>query len=328
MWSDTVLYEPGKAGVRGFGARIYLYEENGKKPVHAEGDLIIYAFDAQNEMRMPTPEKKFVFTQEQLAEHFSKTQLGPSYSIWIPWDEVGGPPRQLSLVTRFEGADGTVVVSDPARKLLPGIPVDEPDKKNASLTSNTPREGSRQESRYSRVAYDEPLLDEEGEEASGNGPRTSATALTLEIPPGFSRKLRAAATHEASVRAADSTHADHAHTKVTGWWEEAAEVEEKPRRAAESVEPDRASNPTDLEEDSAAAEEEAAVKQLPASDRLSAHFAQRKYQPRSRRATQPTSAVPRRTPHRGEWLSGLPPTPRSASPEAADDAQSPARADR
>ena len=48
--------------------------------------------------------------------------MGPSYSVWIPWGEVGGAPRRLSLISRFEGREGGTTISDPTIKMLPGIP--------------------------------------------------------------------------------------------------------------------------------------------------------------------------------------------------------------
>ena len=94
--------------MRGFGARIYFYEQDAQEPIKVDGTLVVYAFDATNVSQMPKPEKKYVFTAEQFAKHYSKTSLGHSYSIWLPWDEVGGVTRQLSLVTRFEGREGRV----------------------------------------------------------------------------------------------------------------------------------------------------------------------------------------------------------------------------
>ena len=61
-----------------------------------------------------------VFPADHLEKHASSCSLGDSYSFWIPWDQVGGPTRHLSLVTRFEGRNGGVVISNPANKLLPG----------------------------------------------------------------------------------------------------------------------------------------------------------------------------------------------------------------
>ena len=67
------------------------------------------------------PLRKYVFTADQFASHMSKTSIGPSYSVWLPWGEVGGPQMKLSIIARFEGVDGGTTISDPTIKLLPGI---------------------------------------------------------------------------------------------------------------------------------------------------------------------------------------------------------------
>ena len=91
LWTHTVLNQTGKLGVRGFGGRIMLHVNATEKPVKVNGTLIIYAFD-ETEHETTVPERKFVFTAEQFDNHYSKSKLGHSYSIWLPWDEVGGEP--------------------------------------------------------------------------------------------------------------------------------------------------------------------------------------------------------------------------------------------
>ncbi|MCA9170035.1 MAG: hypothetical protein KDB23_20305, partial [Planctomycetales bacterium] len=171
MWSDTVMYQPGKPGVRGFGARVYFYEEEGANPIRVDGTLTVYAFDANKMSRMPMPEKKFIFTADQLEQHYSKTSIGHSYSLWIPWDEVGGPSRQLSLVTRFEGTHGGTTVSEPARKLLPGLNADEQLADRPANPAN-----ARQ------VSFEQPAI------AAADTEETLA-AVTIDVPPSFGRKL-------------------------------------------------------------------------------------------------------------------------------------------
>ena len=122
MWTDTIFYQPGQPGVRGFGGRIFFYGEKDQDPIKVDGSLTVYAFDAdENHPDDPTPKKQFVFTADQLAKHYSKCKLGHSYSVWLPWDEVGGQTTQISLVVRFEGRNGGIVISDPSTKRLPGL---------------------------------------------------------------------------------------------------------------------------------------------------------------------------------------------------------------
>lgn len=129
MWSDTVMTKPGQTPVRGFGARLMFYELNSDKPIKVAGSLTAYAFDEEN--RDPTdnrPDRKFVFTAEQFAKHYSKSDLGHSYSIWIPWDKVGGESKEISLIVRFTPVEGGVVVSEQVKQFLPGVKQPEPQQ--------------------------------------------------------------------------------------------------------------------------------------------------------------------------------------------------------
>ncbi len=121
VWTDTVLNEPGKVGIRGFGGRVMFYDERDDKPVVVEGTLTVYAFaDDDADLTNSVPEKKFIFPADKLQRHYSESSIGHSYSFWLPWDEVGQRERQISLMTRFEDHNGRVVVGRPIRKTLPG----------------------------------------------------------------------------------------------------------------------------------------------------------------------------------------------------------------
>ncbi|MGI9428860.1 MAG: hypothetical protein ACR2NM_09400, partial [Bythopirellula sp.] len=85
------------------------------------GQLVIYAYDEQSRAAYETqPTRRFVFPAEQFTRHESECQLGASYSIWLPWDEVGGAQKNISLIARFEPKEGAVVAGNQTRHLLPG----------------------------------------------------------------------------------------------------------------------------------------------------------------------------------------------------------------
>ena len=48
MWTHTVLNQPGKPGVRGFGGRVMFYGKDRDKSVSVDGSLTIYAYDDTN----------------------------------------------------------------------------------------------------------------------------------------------------------------------------------------------------------------------------------------------------------------------------------------
>jgi hypothetical protein len=120
-WTDTVLTKPAQNPQRGFGGRIMFYGEDGEEPILVDGQLVVYAFDETG--REPTnnkPTRRYVFPPEQMKLHMSKSDVGASYSFWLPWDEVGGPKTEVSLICRFEPKGGSIVTGEQTRHLLPG----------------------------------------------------------------------------------------------------------------------------------------------------------------------------------------------------------------
>jgi hypothetical protein len=173
VWSDSVLNQPGLPGVRGFGGRVTFYSDDEKKPVAVDGTLTVYAFDAtERDPVHVSPERRFIFPADQMKKHYSPNKLGPSYSIWIPWDEVGGPERQLSLVVRFDDSTGATITSTPSRQTLPGLP-------GVPLVAT-------------------PTATQSVRQASYDAARTPAapvaiTSFTMDVPPSFGQKLAAGA---------------------------------------------------------------------------------------------------------------------------------------
>jgi hypothetical protein len=120
LWSPAVLNQAGQVPTRGFGGRVYFYDSK-NKPVPVEGQLVIYAY--HNDKPNPdskVPDRKFAYTPEQFIQHYTPTELGASYSIWIPWDAAGQPQAEISLVPIFTSTSGALVMGQPSRGLLPG----------------------------------------------------------------------------------------------------------------------------------------------------------------------------------------------------------------
>lgn len=117
-WTPDTLVQTGRTPTRGFGGRIFFYNEK-SQPVPVDGTLVIHGFDDQDASDQRKL-KRFEFTPEQLTRHFGQSDLGASYSVWIPWDAVGGEQRKISLVPSFKTSDGNVVQGIPATVQLPG----------------------------------------------------------------------------------------------------------------------------------------------------------------------------------------------------------------
>jgi hypothetical protein len=137
VWTDTVLSQGTGAATRGFGGRVMFYAKEEGSPIKVKGSLVVYAFDETN--RDPSnvvPERKFVFTPEEFAGHYSKSSLGHSYSVWIPWDKAGGLQTEISLLVRFQAEDGSVVVGQQSTHMLPGAL--NPNAKKHNGAGNSP----------------------------------------------------------------------------------------------------------------------------------------------------------------------------------------------
>lgn len=123
VWSEALLSGPGQTPIRGFGGRLMFFNEADQPSIEVGGTLVVYGFDETNrDASNAVPDRKFVFTEEQLAQHHEKTRLGHSYNFWLPWDEVGGNQKEISLIARFMPKGGGVVVSEQTKHLLPGKP--------------------------------------------------------------------------------------------------------------------------------------------------------------------------------------------------------------
>lgn len=123
IWTGAVLHPSDRPSVRGFGGQLTFYRPESEKPVRVDGSLIVYAFGEENrDSPGAKPDRKYVFTREQFARHYHESKLGHTYSIWIPWDEVGGPKKHVSLVARFNPADGPTIFGEHTKMILSGRP--------------------------------------------------------------------------------------------------------------------------------------------------------------------------------------------------------------
>lgn len=121
-WTDTVLNKVGQPSQRGFGGRLIFFKEDSQDPVRVDGQLVIYAFDETDRAPHETqPSRRYIFPREEFARHESPSKVGASYSVWLPWDDVGGPQKKISLIARFEPEGGAILLGEQTRHLLPGV---------------------------------------------------------------------------------------------------------------------------------------------------------------------------------------------------------------
>jgi hypothetical protein len=130
IWSPDVLTQTGAVPTRGFGGRVFFYNER-TQAVPVDGELIVHGYRNQpllGQSDQVAADKTFAFTAEQLTSHFSPTQLGASYSVWIPWDSAEGFREEVTLIPTFKGTDGSIVQGAPAKLFLPGRSLELADK--------------------------------------------------------------------------------------------------------------------------------------------------------------------------------------------------------
>ena len=190
-WTDSVSQQGNGRPIRGFGGRLMFYGPKRDKPVKVDGSLVVFAFDEQDaNSEQIEPTRKFVFTEEQLATHYSESKLGHSYSIWIPWEEMGGPRRQISLVPRFTSVDGFKIVGEYTRLNLPGQPtLAKADKSTAKVDSDPVRQ----------VSHYEPISgDQAANDADGDTQKKPMAVTTIPIPKRLGGNTPVAARSESS----------------------------------------------------------------------------------------------------------------------------------
>lgn len=122
IWTESVIYGPGHNPTRGLGGRIYVYNHRHQSIAVEDAELIVYAYDDTKggHAAAAEPDRKYLITKEQFADHYSPSEFGPSYSVWIPWDKVGNQSTSLSVVPVLKMVNGQALVGDHSRALLPG----------------------------------------------------------------------------------------------------------------------------------------------------------------------------------------------------------------
>lgn len=208
MWTDTVMQQSGQQGIRGFGGRLMFYKNGKAEPVKVDGTLTVFAFrDNGSDPTSSMPEKKYVFLPEQLEKHYSESELGHSYSVWLPWDEVGGTRQKLSLVVRFEPKLGPSILSKPSLQRLPGAeprPLPRVAQAVGSQFRKTP-------SGIRRVSHEEPIQPTKPTEPVEPSHKLRIiTTDTIDLPPSFLKNRQGKVADVCTSPTKSAAHGDSA----------------------------------------------------------------------------------------------------------------------
>jgi hypothetical protein len=204
MWSPTVLNQSDRPSTRGFGGRLMFYAAKEDKSVKVDGTLVVYGFDETHGKKGdPRPDRKYVFTAEQFTRHYSKSGLGHSYSVWVPWDDAMGAPCKVSLIVRFVPKQGAVVIGEQTTLMLPGPGASdiEGDAKLEPSRGTTPASGTALPNMVRQISHEaeiaRPLAGTSPAEMSGQQTRTTTISIPIQ-----SRLARGAAPSSLSTPAA------------------------------------------------------------------------------------------------------------------------------
>lgn len=200
LWTEAVRSSSDASAERGFGGRLTFYPAKGDKPVKVEGALAVYVFDEDG--RKPgdnKPDRRYVFTKEEWSRHYSKSELGHSYSVWVPWDKVGGPKKEISLIVRFTPDLGPTIVSEQVRQVLPGekaLAADLPQGPQAGAIPCTEGAGGEQIALASHQ-----IAVPQGSAAATTNPSTrQMTTTTIRMPSRCGQTSPVAETRGKSTR--------------------------------------------------------------------------------------------------------------------------------
>jgi hypothetical protein len=220
IWTEDTLIQPGKPYTRGFGGRIYFYNEK-SQAIPVEGELMVYGFEDKSgdlakgswpsDPQLASQDtKRFRFTPEQFTQHFSESQLGASYSVWIPWDVVGGPQKKIILCPMFISKAGRMVRGETSKLSLsgPGGPAANLAQQSTPLAPGVPAVATHPSVQLASATV--PMADATGLPAStpipgaiepGNGGATMRTTTIRMSQPVNYRGNHPAATNVTSPAA-------------------------------------------------------------------------------------------------------------------------------
>jgi hypothetical protein len=194
IWSPDILAQPGKPPTRGFGGRLYFYNDK-SQAIPVEGQLVVFGYDdSQPDHPAGDPDRRFAFTPEQFKSHYSKSYLGASYSVWIPWDVVGGEQRTVSLVPVFTSTNGKIVMGQQAKNMLPGKKSEQTDglQPASAISRVQPASGWQPLTAEQRALATEPIPAVGGDPAIGGDPAAlpSIRADTITLPRSMQLRLQ------------------------------------------------------------------------------------------------------------------------------------------
>ncbi|MDR3232871.1 MAG: hypothetical protein LBT46_04270 [Planctomycetaceae bacterium] len=132
VWNPCVQTTTDGQALRGLAGRIHFYGNSKKnQAVKVDGDVTVFVFDGQEKKpEHAKPLKVYHFSADVLEkQHYAfKKPLGHGYNFFLPFDALGGPERNLVLMTRFDDRlESQLVIAPPVNTVLSGTQIEEPN---------------------------------------------------------------------------------------------------------------------------------------------------------------------------------------------------------
>ena len=169
---------------RGFAGQIFFFTRGLPTPVVANGEVEIFVFDDQGTPEEQTkPLHEFEFTPEAWTHLLHETQLGPAYSLFVPYPRKGRHEAHCALLVRLKPANGPMVASDMAYVTLPGVKkqVELTDQKSGGKAAGD-TEAARQTATRTTTIRPSPSLAAKLAQAAAKRPDRPPKMLSAAVP--------------------------------------------------------------------------------------------------------------------------------------------------
>lgn len=113
LWEQGEGRDPDGLPCRGFAGQILFLANRNAMPVQVHGDVRIYLFDdVGTPEEQAKPLRQFDFSSDAWQMHLTKSTIGPSYSVFVPYVRRGQSNAQCSIRVRLSPQDGPTVFSE------------------------------------------------------------------------------------------------------------------------------------------------------------------------------------------------------------------------
>ncbi len=122
LWQEAKGQAETGEITRGFAGQVYFFTADDQSSVGVEGDVHVFLFDdhgSPDQQARPISESGFANVEWQAMRRDS--QLGPTYSLFVPYPRAGNLEANCALRLRLTQPDGSTLFSEMTQVKLPGL---------------------------------------------------------------------------------------------------------------------------------------------------------------------------------------------------------------